>query len=541
MSNNNLKFVTNNVKGLQSTHKRLKMFEYFRNLLSPNGIIFLQETHSSINDEKNWCDEFKGELIFSHGKTNSCGVAIGYFGSQQFTIESKKTDHGGRILVLEASLEDKKYILINIYNSNTESEQIETLEHLNRILNTIDYSHEKHIILGGDLNIFFDSSLEASGGNPTIKKKSLRIILAIKERLDLCDMWRIRNPKTCRYTFRQNHSSGVIQRRLDYFFISNNMQQFVCKTDILASFLSDHSPVFFTSSDSALDTYGKGLWKFNSSLIKNEEYVSAMKKHIMVTIKNFEKENINDDQILWEFLKYEIRNFTIMFTKKHAKTVRQEKEKLENELKILEDNLNQSENLNRYNDAKFQLDNIHKKISEGIKVRSKCNWYEFGEKSSKFFLNLEKKNAIQGTIRKLLVDNKDVTSSAKIYEELHCFYKSLYAKKSVIEGDNVESLLNVLSIPKLKIEDVNICEGNLSESELFDALTSIQNNKSPGNDGITKEFYDTFWKEIKGPFQNSIKKGYIVGKLSISQRQAIIKFIEKKARDLLKIGVLFHC
>ena len=531
MSNNNLKFVTNNVKGLQSTHKRLKMFEYFRNVLSPNGIIFLQETHSSINDEKNWCDEFKGELFFSHEKNNSCGIAIGYFGSQQFTIESKMTDNGGQILVLEASLEDKKYILINIYNSNTESEQIETLEHLNRILNTIDYSHEKHIILGGDLNIFFDSSLEASGGNPTIKKKSLRIILARKERLDLCDIWRIRNPKTCRYTFRQNHSSGVIQRRLDYFFILNNMQEFVSKTDILASFLSDHSPVFFTSSDSALDTYGKGLWKFNSSLIENEEYVSATKKHIMVTIKNFEKENINDDQILWEFLKYEIRNFTIMFTKKHAKTVRKEKEKLENELKILEDNLNQSENLNRYNDAKFQLDNIYNKIAEGIKVRSKCNWYEFVEKSSKFFLNLEKKNAIQGTICKLLVDNNDVTSSAKINEELHCFYKSLYSKKSVIEGDNVESLLNALSIPKLKIEDVNICEGNLSESELFDALTSMQNNKSPGNDGITKEFYETFWKEIKGPFQNSIKKGYLVGKLSISQRQAITKLIEKKERD----------
>ena len=305
----------------------------------------------------------------------------------------KKTDNGGRILVLEASLEDKKYILINIYNSNTESEQMETLENLNRILNTIDYSHEKHIILGGDLNIFFDSSLETSGGNPTIKKKSLRIILAIKERLDLCYIWRIRNPKTCRYTFRQNHSSAVIQRRLDYFFISNNMQEFFSKTDILTSFLSDHSPVFFTSSDSALDTYGKGLWKFNSSLIENEEYVSAMKKHIMVTIKNFEKENINDDQILWEFLKYEIRNFTKGSQKKHAKTVK-EKVKLENELKILEDNLNQSENLNRYNDAKFQLDNIYNKIAEGIKVRSKCNWYEFGEKSSKFFLNLEKKNAI---------------------------------------------------------------------------------------------------------------------------------------------------
>ena len=113
----------------------------------------------------------------------------------------------------------------------------------------------------------------------------------------------------------------------------------------------------------------------------------------------------------------------------------------------------------------------------------------------------------------------------------------------MIEGDNVESLLNALSLPKLKIEVANICGGNLSESELFDALTSMQNNKSPGNDGITKEFYETFWKEIKGPFQNSIKKGYIVGELSISQGQAIIKLIEKKrdTRDLLKIGALFHC
>ena len=121
-------------------------------------------------------------------------------------------------------------------------------------------------------------------------------------------------------------------------------------------------------------------------------------------------------------------------------------------------------------------------------------------------MNLEKKNAIQGTLHKLLVDNKDVTSSAKINEELHCFYKFLYAKKSVIEGDNVESLLNFLSIPKLKIEDANICEGNLSESERFDALTSMQNNKLPGNDGITKEFYETFWPISKRPISKFNKK-----------------------------------
>ena len=39
---------------------------------------------------------------------------------------------------------------------------------------------------------------------------------------ELCDIWRIQNPTEKRPTFRQSHASGYIQRRLDYFFVSNN-------------------------------------------------------------------------------------------------------------------------------------------------------------------------------------------------------------------------------------------------------------------------------------------------------------------------------
>ena len=60
------------------------------------------------------------------------------------------------------------------------------------------------------------------------------------------------------------------------------------------------------------------------------------------------------------------------------------------------------------------------------------------------------------------------------------------------------------------------------------SLKSIQNNKTPGNDGLTKEFYETFWNEIKHVFLKSLKQAKEKGQLSISQRQAIIKLIEKK-------------
>ena len=59
----------------------------------------------------------------------------------------------------------------------------------------------------------------------------------------------------------------------------------------------------------------------------------------------------------------------------------------------------------------------------------------------------------------------------------------------------------------------------------------MQNNKSLGNDGLTKEFYETYWNEIKNPLMNSIMEAREKKKLSTSQRQAVIRLIEKKERD----------
>ena len=59
----------------------------------------------------------------------------------------------------------------------------------------------------------------------------------------------------------------------------------------------------------------------------------------------------------------------------------------------------------------------------------------------------------------------------------------------------------------------------------------MDNDKSPVNDGIAKEFYIKFWDIVKEPPCASIQQSFIVGELSISQKQVIIKLIEKKDRD----------
>ena len=63
------------------------------------------------------------------------------------------------------------------------------------------------------------------------------------------------------------------------------------------------------------------------------------------------------------------------------------------------------------------------------------------------------------------------------------------------------------------------------------ALQTIENNKSPGNDGLTKEFYITFWNKVKAPLLLAIEKSYLVKQLSAWQKQAAITLIGKKRRD----------
>ena len=159
--NNNYNFISSNVNGIKGSEKHLTLFEYLRNNINNNGFVFLQETHLSLKVEQKWKDDF------------SCGVSIGYWGTETFKVVNTACEKNGRILILDAELNDTNFLLINFYNSNSESEQLSTFSSLQKLLVKFDDYSKKSIVFGGDFNLIFDQKFDAPGGKPNLEKKSL--------------------------------------------------------------------------------------------------------------------------------------------------------------------------------------------------------------------------------------------------------------------------------------------------------------------------------------------------------------------------------
>ena len=146
--------------------------------------------------------------------------------------------------------------------------------------------------------------------------------------------------------------------------------------------MNHFSALFFLSKEK-ITIRGTGLWKFNSSLTKDQIYKTDIKKRI--PIFSNEHKFLSKHQLRWEFLKYEVREFNLKYTKHVAQEKLQLRTNSENQLEKLEIKLDE-DNLIKDDSVKNELDEIYEHITEGIRIRSKCDWYEHGEKSTIFYL-----------------------------------------------------------------------------------------------------------------------------------------------------------
>ena len=186
--------------------------------------------------------------MYSHGINDSRGVLIAVREGLGIEIENELKDTNGCVIISKAFIQGIDFLLINIYNANVEKEQLHTLEVLDSLIDKVNVNHDNKVIPGGDLNFHFNSPLEADGSRPSLKLSSPALFEQLAKKWDLCDIWRMRNPDYMHFTYHKK--TPFLQRCLDYFSISDELQESISKVDVLPSLRSDHSPIYMKYVDS---------------------------------------------------------------------------------------------------------------------------------------------------------------------------------------------------------------------------------------------------------------------------------------------------
>ena len=112
---------------------------------------------------------------------------ICFLGQFDVNVLNQMCDKKGRILILNVTIYVKNFALINLYNPNTENEQVEVSNTLLTMMKTIDINENTNLLLAGDFNVIFNTNLECCGGNPSFKQKSVAKLIEITETFNLCD------------------------------------------------------------------------------------------------------------------------------------------------------------------------------------------------------------------------------------------------------------------------------------------------------------------------------------------------------------------
>ena len=199
-----------------------------------------------------------------------------------------------------------------------------------------------------------------------------------------------------------------------------------------------------------------------------------------------------------------IRSETMVYSGIIQKNKRKHLQQLTDELEKLDIEYMDNPNENTFQlleTAKKEMEDYNNEKMKSIMFRSKCEWMEHGERNSKYFLNLEKYNYTNKTISKLEVNNKTIKDEKNILGEIKKFYEKLYSSNNIDKNKLGEVLKN---IPKLSESQRNLTKGIIIYNECLKALKSLANGKTPGQDGITTDFYKFLWIDISDIVLDSI-------------------------------------
>ena len=538
-----LTILSMNCRGLADRKKRRDVLNYIRGK-NPD-IVMLQDIHLDEKSSKWFILEWGFEGVVAPGTSRARGVAILFNNSFEYKLNEIRRCPNGNYILIDIVMLNQCITVGTIYGPNEDDPNF--YRHLFHEIGDIG---NEEIIIGGDWNLVLNHNIDYHNYRNINNPRARKVVSGEIRSFDLVDIWRAKYPEEHRFTWATNMYQK--RARLDFFLISKSLTEKVMGAGILSGYRSDHAMISLNLQKGG-NKRGKGLWKFNTILLKDKEYHNLIKTVIHDALDfyaalPYDRKNIDFIQrdsiqlsipatLFLDTVLMIIRRETMKFAGDKRKRRREKERLLEQRIADLEKEIDRGINdhfedkVTELRNKRNELEDIRQEIILGSIVRSRAQWHEHGERSSKYFLNLENRNYIEKRIQKLIKDDgKEIYCEGEILSELSNYYSKLY-RKNDNEKERNQDWQSKVHVQKIQDTDRDNLEGCITYEELTKAAKNMKNNKSPGSDGFPAEFFKFFWKDLGHFILRSINESYDVGEFSCTQRQGIITCLPKSDRD----------
>ena len=452
-----------------------------------------------------------------------------------------KEENVGQALLVLAQIQEIEMLIVNVYMWPVASKpQFDSF--LMQLQIEIEALGCPNVICCGDFNAVMDNTKDrtAAGLHPT------RTLTGFAKSTELIDTFRVFNPLSRRVTyFAKSVGTG---RRLDYIFASGFFMNLIRNAAILPRSFSDHNP---TTLELCLhrNPKGPGYWKFPDPLAQNKKFVAHLKGKIHDEVQRHKTDY--NPSTLWDMVKVCVLRETCRFLHWDKIGDKQTHENFQAQIAQLAYERNNADAqralaLNseiEQTTAKWEtfLDKINKKRLELNLGRKR---YE-DQRSSKYFFRRFNAIPVSGKtpgrkIRGRVFPIITPGSSSLMYDKegnfhsedadilaiCHKFYTDLNNKPEKPHSTPY-AFIPDQSSPRL----LNDLAENIDIDEMYKALQGMRKNKAPGLDGLTVQFYLTFWTEISPILLQCIQFVQEQKCLSPSQCRGIVKLIPKKDKN----------
>ena len=507
-----------NVRGLRDATKRRSIFNFYRKRAK---ILLFQESHSELSDEEIWRNEWGGEILFSHGETNSRGVCILLPREMNFTVSKVDKDEQGRLIICQINIQENNITLVNIYAPNEDDPVF-----FQTVIKRLENFTENKIVMG-DYNLVINPELDRLQSTYN-NHKAAEIVTSWMQDSHVEDIWRNRNPDVRRFSWYASRIKTA--SRIDFALIDQGLCDQVVSCEYSTGVHTDHS-AFYLAIDMTENERGRGYWKLNVTHLKSKEFLEAMNKYV-----EEEKYNLRhlDPKKKWEILKFGIAAKAQEYSRYKSGEDELIVSNLSEKVVELEERIGIQPDLQvieMFENTKADLDIKQMELARKAIFRSGAKTLGEFERNTSYFYALEKSRYNAKTVHTILREDGQIVSDAKgILAEEERYYGKLFA-----EDKNVSFRLENHS--GVRLAETTKLEQNkpFTKEEVAKAVLQLNNNKVPGLDGLPIDIYKCMWAKLEDIFVEMMNSVYETKRLTTSMLQGIVNLLPKAGRDGRKL------